>query len=59
VASKYKYISLDPCVVITYCMSYLTKLNKFVTWEMQFTLDKCKGEEIETSKQIKTLGMYF
>jgi hypothetical protein len=40
-------------------MSYLTKINKFVTWEMQYTLEKSKGEEIETSKQIKTLGIYF
>ncbi len=42
---------LDPYTT-TYCTSYLTKVNKFVTWKMQITLDKCKCEKIEPFEQI-------
>jgi hypothetical protein len=34
--------ALDPYFVTTYCTSYLTKVNKFVTQEMQSMLNKCK-----------------
>jgi hypothetical protein len=31
---------LDPYVVAIYCTSYLTKVDKFVTFEMQYILNK-------------------
>jgi hypothetical protein len=31
---------LDPYVVDIYCISYLTKVDKYVTQEMQYILDK-------------------
>jgi hypothetical protein len=50
---------LDPYAIAIYCISYLTKVDKFVTWEMQIISNKCKCEETETSKWIKKLGNAF
>ncbi len=48
-----------PYFVATYYTSYLTKVNKSVTQEMQSMLKKCKHEQYETSKRIKKLRNTF
>ncbi len=47
---------LDPYVVDIYCISYLTKVDKYVTQEMQYILDKWKIEQSETFEWLKELG---
>jgi hypothetical protein len=38
-------IYLDVYVDVTYCTSYLTKVDKSIACEMQYILDKCNFEE--------------
>jgi len=38
--NTYVHFILDPYVVDVYCISYLTKVNKYVTQEMQYILNK-------------------
>jgi hypothetical protein len=45
---------LNPYITIAYCISYLTKIDKFVTREMQIILENCKHEEIKAFKQIRS-----
>jgi hypothetical protein len=60
VGSKHRCIvHLDPYIATTYCTSYLTKINKFVTQEMQIILDKCKHEEIKAFEQTKKIKKSF
>jgi hypothetical protein len=46
--NTYAQFVLNSYVVITYCISYLIKVDKFVTREMQYILDKCKIEQTRT-----------
>jgi hypothetical protein len=57
--NTYVHFILDPYVVDVYCISYLTKVDKYVTQEMQYILNKWKIEQIEASKRIKELGNAF
>jgi hypothetical protein len=50
---------LDPCIVIIYCTFYLTKVDKYVTQELQIILDKCKCEKSKAFEWIKILGNAF
>jgi hypothetical protein len=45
--------------VVVYCIFYLTKLDKFVTWELEIILDKCKHEKTKAYEQIKKLRNAF
>ncbi len=50
---------LNQYATIAYCTSYLIKINKSVTQEMQIILYKCKREQIETFEWFKKLGNRF
>jgi hypothetical protein len=39
---------LNSYVVAIYCIFYLIKINRFVTQEMKYILDKCKIEQTRT-----------
>jgi hypothetical protein len=44
---------LDPYVGVSYCTTYLTKVDKSIPQKMQLVLEKCKYEKIETFECIK------
>jgi hypothetical protein len=44
---------------IVYCTSYLTKIDKYVTWKMQIILKKYNCEKIKTFEWIKKLENAF
>jgi hypothetical protein len=46
-------------VIVIYCISYLTKVDKSITHEMQYILDNYKFEQIEAFEQIKEKEMHF
>jgi hypothetical protein len=50
---------LDLYVRTIYCTSYLTKIYKFVTQEMQSMLNKCKYKQTKALKHIKKLVNEF
>jgi len=50
---------LDPSTVISYCTSYLTKVDKSITQKMQLVLEKYKYEQTKTFEHIKKLGNAF
>jgi len=50
---------LDSYFATTYCIFYLTKLDKSIKQEMQSMLSKCKHEQYETSEWIQKLGNTF
>ncbi len=43
---------LDPYATLVYYISYLTKIDKSMTWEMQIILDKYKCDETQASERI-------
>jgi hypothetical protein len=51
-ANRNAQFILDPYATTTYCTFYLTKVDKSITQEMQFILNKCKCEETKTFEQI-------
>jgi hypothetical protein len=57
--NTYAQFILDPYVVVACCISYLTKVDKYVTHEMQHILNKYNYKKIETSERIKKLGNAF
>ncbi len=50
---------LDPYATTLYCISYLTKIDKYVTQEMKIILNKFKHEQTKTYEHIKKLGNVF
>jgi hypothetical protein len=52
-ANKNGQFIFDLCAIVIYCISYLTKVDKSITHEMEYILDKCKFKEIETFEWMK------
>jgi len=50
---------LDPYAIASYCTSYLIKIDKNVTQELQTIFQKCKEEKIVTFQRIQQMGNAF
>jgi hypothetical protein len=57
----YIYIQfiLDPYVAATYCILYITKVDKSITIELKSTLQKCIAEKTNANLRISKLGNAF
>jgi hypothetical protein len=55
-ANTNRQFTLNPYDIVAYCISYLTKVDKYVTHEIQYIFLKCKYEEIETFERINFFG---
>jgi len=57
VVCKYIYsIYLNPYVVATYCISYMTKINKPITSYLHSITQKCIANNIDANTRIQKLG---
>ena len=50
---------LDPYAVTTYCTSYMTKVDKFMTTLLKSILQKCITNKTDANIRILKLGNAF
>ncbi len=50
---------LDPYAAITYCTSYMTKIDKSITSELHFIIKKCIANNINANTRIQKLSNVF
>jgi hypothetical protein len=50
---------LDSYVVASYCTSYLTKIDKTITNELQTIIKKCENENVDANLRVRKLGNDF
>ncbi len=58
-ANTYIQFILDPYVATTYCTSYIIKINKSMTLELHFIIQKCIINNIDANTKIQKLGNVF